>query len=50
MSYVILCGYRDYYIWSAKQKSKDVNSYELRNAIDYGTRIFQGIGNSIGRN
>lgn len=40
---------RDYYRWSAKQKSKDVNSYELRNALDYGTRIFQGIGNSIGR-
>ena len=40
---------RDYYRWSAKQKSKDVNSYELRNAIDYGTRIFQGIGNSVGR-
>lgn len=40
---------RDYYRWSAKQKSKDVNSYELRNAFDYGTRIFQGVGNSIGR-
>ena len=40
---------RDYYRWSAKQKSKDVDSYELRNAIDYGTRIFQGVGNSIGR-
>ena len=40
---------RDYYRWSAKQKSKDVNSYELRNTIDYGTRIFQGIGNSVGR-
>lgn len=40
---------RDYYKWSAKQKTKDVNSYELRNALDYGTRIFQGIGNSIGR-
>ena len=40
---------RDYYRWSAKQKSKDVDSYELRNAIDYGTRIFQGIGNSVGR-
>ena len=40
---------RDYYKWSAKQKSKDVNSYELRNTIDYGTRIFQGIGNSVGR-
>ena len=40
---------RDYYRWSAKQKSKDVDSYELRNAIDYGTRIFQGVVNSIGR-
>lgn len=40
---------RDYYKWSSKHKQKDVNSYELRNTIDYGTRIFQGIGNSIGR-
>lgn len=40
---------RDYYKWSSNQKQKDVNSYELRNALDYGTRIFQGIGNSIGR-
>lgn len=40
---------RDYYKWSAKQKSKDVDSYELRNALDYGTRIFQGVGNSVGR-
>lgn len=40
---------RDYYKWSSKQKQKDVDSYELRNAIDYGTRMFQGIGNSIGR-
>lgn len=40
---------RDYYEWSSKNKQKDVNSYELRNAIDYGTRIFRGIGNSIGR-
>lgn len=40
---------RDYYKWSAKQKQKDVNSYELRNAFDYGTRIFQGVGNSVGR-
>jgi hypothetical protein len=40
---------RDYYNWSSKQKQKDVNSYELRNALDYGTRIFQGVGNSIGR-
>lgn len=39
----------DYYKWSSKQKQKDVNSYELRNALDYGTRVFQGIGNSIGR-
>jgi hypothetical protein len=40
---------RDYSKWSSKQKQKDVNSYELRNALDYGTRIFQGVGNSIGR-
>lgn len=40
---------RDYYKWSTKQKQKDVNSYELRNALDYGTRVFQGIGNSVGR-
>ena len=40
---------RDYYKWSSKEKQKDVNSYELRNAIDYGTRIFQGISNSVGR-
>lgn len=40
---------RDYYRWSSKQKQKDVKSFELRNALDYGTRIFQGIGNMIGR-
>ena len=40
---------RDYYRWSSKQKQKDVNSYEIRKAIDYGTRVFQGIGNSVGR-
>lgn len=40
---------RDYYEWSSKQKQKDVNSYELRNALDFGTRIFQGVGNIIGR-
>ena len=40
---------RDYYKWSSKQKQKDVNSFELRNAFEYGTRIFQGVGNSIGR-
>ena len=40
---------RDYYRWSSKSKQKDVNSFELRNALDYGTRIFRGIGNAIGR-
>lgn len=40
---------RDYYRWCSKEKQKDVNSYELRNAFDYGTRVFQGVGNSIGR-
>lgn len=40
---------RDYYRWSSKQKQKDVNSFELRNALDFGTRLFQGVGNSIGR-
>lgn len=39
---------RDYYKWSSKHKQKDVNSYELRNAVDYGTRIFQGVSNMIG--
>lgn len=39
---------RDYYRWSAKEKQKDVNTYELRNALDYGTRIFTGTGNTIG--
>lgn len=39
---------RDYYRWSAKEKQKDVNSYGLRNAIDYGVRIFQGAGNVVG--
>lgn len=40
---------RDFYRWSSKNKQKDVDSFELRNALDYGIRIFQGIGNSIGR-
>lgn len=40
---------RDYYKWSAREKARDVDSYELRNALEYGTRIFQGIGNSVGR-
>lgn len=39
---------RDYYKWSSKQKQKDVSSYELRNALDYGIRVFQGVGNSVG--
>ena len=39
---------RDYYIWSAKEKSKDVDSYALRNALEYGTRMFTGSGNTIG--
>lgn len=39
---------RDYYKWSAKQKQKDVDSYSLRNALDFGTRIFQGVSNRIG--
>ena len=40
---------RDYYRWSSKQKQKEVNSFELRNTLDFGTRLFHGIGNSIGR-
>lgn len=40
---------RNYYKWSSKEKQKDVNSYELRNALDYSTRVFQGVSNSIGR-
>lgn len=39
---------RDYYKWSAREKQKDVNSYGLRKAIEYGSRIFQGAGNIIG--
>ena len=38
---------RDYYKWSSREKQKDVKSYELRNAIDYGTRIFQGVGKEL---
>lgn len=40
---------RDYYKWSAKQKQKDVNSYSLRNAVEYGVRLFRGAGNGVGR-
>lgn len=39
---------RDYYRWSTKEKEKDVNAYELRNTLDYGTRIFTGTGNTVG--
>lgn len=39
---------RDYYKWSSKEKQKDVNSYGLRNSIEYGTRIFTGAGNTVG--
>lgn len=48
MSYSKEKAVRDYYHWSSKQKQKEVSSYELRNALDYGTRIFQGTANSIG--
>lgn len=40
---------RDYYRWLSKQKQKEVNSFELRNVLDFGTRLFHGIGNVIGR-
>lgn len=40
---------RDFYRWSSKNKQKDVDSFELRNALDYGIRLFQGLGNSVGR-
>ena len=39
---------RDYYKWSSKEKQKDVSSYELRNTFEYGTRIFTGVGNTVG--
>jgi hypothetical protein len=31
-----------------KAQQKDVNSYELRNTLEYGTRIFTGTGNTVG--
>ena len=34
---------RDYYKWSAGNAKKDFDSYGIRNAIDYGTKIFQNI-------
>ena len=39
---------RDYYKWSAGNAKKDFDTYGLRNAIDYSSRIFQGAGNAIG--
>nr|DAR55353.1 MAG TPA: Putative minor capsid protein [Microviridae sp.] len=39
---------RDYYKWSAGNARKDFESYGLRNAIDYTSRIFSGAGNVIG--
>lgn len=39
---------RDYYKWSAGNAKKDFESYGLRNAIDYTSRIVQGAGNIIG--
>lgn len=39
---------RDYYKWSAGNAKKDFDSYGIRNAIDYTSRIFQGAGNVIG--
>ena len=34
---------RDYYKWSAGNAKKDFDSYGIRNAIDYGTKIFQNM-------
>ena len=34
---------RDYYKWSAGNAKKDFDSYGIRNAVDYGTKIFQSI-------
>lgn len=34
---------RDYYKWSAGNAKKDFDSYGLRNAVNYGTSIFQSI-------
>lgn len=39
---------RDYYKWTAGNAKKDFESYGLRNAVDYTSRIFQGAGNVIG--
>lgn len=39
---------RDYYKWSAGNAEKDFATYGLRNALDYGTRVFTGAGNTVG--
>ena len=39
---------RDYYKWSAGNSKKDFDSYGLRNAIDYTSRVVSGAGNVIG--
>lgn len=39
---------RDYYKWTAGNAKKDFETYGIRNAIDYTSRIFQGAGNVIG--
>lgn len=39
---------RDYYKWSAGNAKKDFDTYGIRNAVDYTSRIFQGAGNVIG--
>lgn len=37
---------RDYYKWSAGNAKRDFDSYGLRNAVDYGTKIFQSMPKS----
>lgn len=37
---------RDYYKWSAGNSKKDFDSYGLRNAVDYGTKLFQSFPTS----
>lgn len=34
---------RDYYKWSAGNAKKDFDSYGIRSAVDYGTKIFQNV-------
>lgn len=40
---------RDYYKWSAGNARKDFNSYGLRNAIDYGSKLFRFMPKGIPR-